>query len=191
MPNLSSSFYNKPSVRTLPRQCQDQWASSHSPSLSPCPQPLYPELHFEITSDDEEEEPPTGANDTLFPLARTTGDRIAWEMMWQQGYRGGGLGRHLQGRMDAVTCTDRLAGDQTGIGYEKDEHLRPVRLKIHFVKASDEKNSDKTDNPHFNPSDLANRGLSHLIQWPTSSFSWEGVTDSGIPMRPESLTTYQ
>ena len=162
-----------------------------SPPPSPFPEPHWPELHFEVISDDEEE---AAAEDKLtslpYPLARTPMNGLGWELLWRQGFRGGGLGKNLQGRMEPVTRTNRVAGDRSGLGYDGEDSRLEGSIMV-FVKAGELKNKNTSSStevytPHFTPSDLANLGLSHLIQWPSNTFAWEGVANAGIPLKPSS-----
>ena len=160
-----------------------------SPPPSPFPEPHWPELHFEVISDDEEE---SAAEDKLtslpYPLARTPMNGRGWELLRRQGFRGGGLGKNLQGRMEPVTRTNRVAGGGSGLGYDGENSRLEGSIMV-FVKAGElENNNTSTEiyTPHFTPSDLANQGLSHLIQWPSNCFAWEGVANAGIPLKPSS-----
>ena len=62
-----------------------------SPPPSPCPQPHWPELQVEAISDEEEPAEPA------YPLARAPVGGLGWEMLWRQGFRGGGVGKISKG----------------------------------------------------------------------------------------------
>ena len=104
--------------------------------------------------------------------------------MFAWGYLGGGLGKNLDGRMRPVEVDKKRQTSRHGIGWKQGYNKgRPQGHMIPFIKGQNDPRVNLSDSPHFTPSDLANRNLNDLIQWNTSSFSWEGLRDAGIPAR--------